>query len=144
MVGQGGHGSSNFLYYSFTTEVFLKILLYHCLMYLRYCWFLHFHNFVGDPVQFKLGLSSEVYLTLHKKWSFPLRISPVNVVTFTGEIRNGEILNGKRHFFYSETFVAGCLYLVSFLAKMRRFSREIFGIFQKRFHSLIKKEITVN
>ena len=48
-------------------------------------------------------------LTLHKKWSFPLRISSVNVtksaqktadlVTFTGEI-----LNGKLHFLCSVTW----------------------------------------
>ena len=48
--------------------------------------------------------------TLHKKWSFPLRVSSVNVtnsavycdlVTITEEIRNG-----KLHFLCSESFVA--------------------------------------
>ena len=47
-----------------------------------------------------------ILLTLHKKRSFPLRISPVNaiksadLVTFTGEI-----LNGKRHFLCSVNFL---------------------------------------
>ena len=36
-------------------------------------------------------------VSLHKKWSFPLRISSVNFVTFTEEI-----LNRKLHFLYSE------------------------------------------
>ena len=42
--------------------------------------------------------------TLHKKWSFPLRISPVNVSKFADlDTFTGEILNGKLHFLCSDT-----------------------------------------
>ena len=46
---------------------------------------------------------------MHKKWSFPLRISSVNVATFIEEI-----LNGKLHFLRSGIFfVTGRLSLLS-------------------------------
>ena len=45
------------------------------------------------------------YGSLHKKWSFPLRVSSVNVTKFAGNCRFGHIywrnLNGKLHFSYS-------------------------------------------
>ena len=46
------------------------------------------------------------YITLHKKWSFPLRISSVNVTKTTGNCGFGitfteEILNGKLQFLCS-------------------------------------------
>ena len=42
--------------------------------------------------------------TLCKKWSFPLRISPVNVSKFADlDTFTGEILNGKLHFLCSDT-----------------------------------------
>ena len=49
--------------------------------------------------------------TLHKKWGFPLRISPVNVIKplFTADLVTfiKEIFNGKPHFLCSDT----CLYI---------------------------------
>ena len=47
---------------------------------------------------YRFSFSQKLYwqLTLHKKWSFPLRISSVNLVTFTEEI-----LDGKLHFLCS-------------------------------------------
>ena len=53
----------------------------------------------------KKGLVIQIQLTLHKKWSFPIRISTVNVTKSAVNRGFGhiywEILNGKFHFLCS-------------------------------------------
>ena len=61
-----------------------------------------FKGFYINPV----GLKVFVDLSLHKKWSFPLRISSVNLTTSAvsfgfGHTFTEEILNGKLYFLYS-------------------------------------------
>ena len=51
--------------------------------------------------------------TLQKKWSFPLRVSSVDLVTFTEEI-----LNGKLHFLCSDAFYPSFMYLATTLLKI--------------------------
>ena len=49
------------------------------------------------------GLRGQSYLTLHKKWSFPLRISSVIVIKFPADLVTftEETLNGKLYFLWS-------------------------------------------
>ena len=56
----------------------------------------YFIRYSPDPCLFQHSHSSIFDPTLHKKGSFPLRISSVNVTKFTEEI-----LNGKLHFLCS-------------------------------------------
>ena len=56
-------------------------------------------------------------MVLHKRWSFPLKISSVNLVIFTEEI-----LNGKLHFLYSAMVIGVLFHLFQ---NMRNFNSNI-------------------
>ena len=82
------------------------------------------------------NLASNLNLSLHKIWSFPLRISSVNVTKSAFSCRfTEEILYGKLHFFCS----AFCYLAVR---KSKRQSRKISGI-SKNFNWLISQRISI-
>ena len=80
-------------------EIFL---LFFCL---NFCSFKeHFRLWtVSNLFWYLYGLRGQSYLTLHKKWSFPLRISSVIVIKFPADMVTftEETLNGKLHFLWS-------------------------------------------
>ena len=88
-----------------TLNKFYMLLLSKCMSKVNnkykylYCWFqTGTYPLVAFTLAFLIIANFEP--TLHKKWSFPLRIPSANVDLFTF---TEEILNEKLHFLYSAT-----------------------------------------
>ena len=76
---------------------------------------------LNQTYQIKLTESCSSWYALHKKWSFPLRISSVNpadLVTFTDEF-----LTGKLHFLRSDVLATCSRYVcISYLKRLESYS----------------------
>ena len=97
---------------SFTDQYNRLFMVKMCVLSSALIGFNYFHDSVSCIIANNYGLGKSFVgsacwiqgSSLHKKWSFPLRISSINVTKSAGG-NPEEILNGKLHLLCSNSFV---------------------------------------
>ena len=99
--------------------------------------------FVNPPKNRIFEWNQCYWNSLHKRWSFPLRISPVNVTKSAGNCK-WKLLNGKRHFLCSDCSSLTPSYLLKVNKSLVKTSQFKFLVMTKKNIFVYKRFLLLN